>query len=675
MIFDSIKSAIALYGLGTETQRFLSDHGDKLSVVGLLDGFRIDGEMYGYPIIPLEETIEKNVSRIIVIARPGSCKAITKRIGGFCKQNGIELFDVRGRDLLAPADVAYDFHSVKGYTISDLKNEIKEADVVSFDLFDTLVARKVWQYSDVFELVDMRMRENGIVIPDLAQFRLRAEKELSKDKSPKLVEIYDKVLEWAGTDMVSDRDIADIEWTTDRSVIFPREDVCTVFREAVDSGKRVVITSDCYYEKTQIESLLESAGITGYDKLIISSEYGTLKTQGLFDELVALYPNKKILHIGDDELADIECATNKGIDTFRIYSGIQLLDILGGLGLEEHMRTLADRVKVGQFISSIFNSPFVFENNDRRLCVYNSEDIGYLFCAPMITDFVHWMKNRVQSDGIGQILFGARDGYLPQKLYEMLESDERSVYFYTSRTAAIRAGVESREDIEYVDSMKYSGSLDEATKVRFGIDVSDGAGVDRFARILDKAKQQRENYKKYIDSLGIGEGETAFFDFVAKGTTQMYLDKLFKQHIKGFYFLQLEPEFMADKGLDIEPFYSDEEKDSSAIFDNYYILETVLTAPHPQMLEIDDAGKPVFASESRTESDLKVFERTQAGIVRFFRDYTDILPASAREVNKQLDEDLLALINKVRILDEDFLSIKVEDPFFGRMTDIRDVLG
>ncbi|WP_026667948.1 hypothetical protein [Butyrivibrio sp. AE2005] len=63
---------------------------------------------------------------------------------------------------------------------------------------------------------------------------------------------------------------------------------------------------------------------------------------------------------------------------------------------------------------------------------------------------------------------------------------------------------------------------------------------------------------------------------MAKGTTQMYLQKLFAQHIKGFYFLQLEPEFMADKGLDIEPFYSDEEKNSSAIFDNYYILETIL---------------------------------------------------------------------------------------------------
>lgn len=41
----------------------------------------------------------------------------------------------------------------------------------------------------------------------------------------------------------------------------------------------------------------------------------------------------------------------------------------------------------------------------------------------------------------------------------------------------------------------------------------------------------------------------------------------------------------------------------------------------------------------------------------------------------ELDEKLLSLINKVWIKDNDFLSIKVEDPFFGRMTDIKDVIG
>lgn len=666
---------VALYGLGTETERFIAEHGKEYNIVGLLDGFRTDGEIYGYPIITLDEALQRKALKIIVVARPGSCKAITKRIGGFCEKNGIELFDVRGNDLLAPVTVTYDFSAINGNSIADLKRKIDGADVVSFDLLDTLVARRVYSYTDIFELVDIRLHGIGIDIPDFTHLRLSAEKELSKERSPKLVEIYEEVLKRSGVDTISAEELANIEWSADIPVMIRRDKVCNIMREAADLGKSVVITSDCYYGKDQLGHLLDVLGITGYEKMLVSSEYGTLKTQELFDELITLYPDKRILHIGDDETADIVNAAAHGIDTFRLYGGIQLFDALGGLGLEKHMHSLSDRVKTGMFIARIFNDPFVFEDSERRLCVDDAKNIGYLFCAPMITDFVHWMRDEIKEDGIGEILFGARDGYLLEKLYRMIDPETDAIYFMTSRTAAIRAGMENEEDIAYVEAMKYSGPPEEALKVRFGIEATLSNDTDMDALILEKAKQQRNNYRRYISKLGIGKVEMAFFDFVAKGTTQMYLQKVFAEHMKGFYFLQLEPEFMADKGLDIEPFYSDEEKDKSAIFDNYYILETVLTAPHPQMLEMDDDGEPVYAKDTRSDRDLAVFEKAQSGIIDFFRNYTDIVPESVRVSSKELDEILLSLVNRVRILDEDFLSVKVEDPFFGRMTDIRDVIG
>ena len=293
----------------------------------------------------------------------------------------------------------------------------------------------------------------------------------------------------------------------------------------------------------------------------------------------------------------------------------------------------------------------------------------------MITDFVLWMKRSAEEQGYKQLLFCARDGYLPIKLYEKVATSAKSFYFLSSRTAAIRAGMENPEDIEYVDSMKYFGSADEALKRRFGIDAANVSCAEREEEILRKSGMQRENYKKYIEKLDIDEGAIGMFDFVAKGTTQMYLQKLFAQHIKGFYFLQLEPEFMADKGLDIEPFYSDEEKNSSAIFDNYYILETILTAPFPQLEEFDENGEPVFTKETRSKTDIEAFEKAQKGIIEYFEKYIELVPEAARIENKTLDEKILALVNKVHIEDEDFLKLKVEDPFFGRMTDIRDVIG
>ncbi len=676
---------IALYGLGTETERFLTQYASTLSIIGLLDGFKDSGEIYGYPIIPLSTLSAHDVNLIIVIARPGSCKAIAKRIGEFCIAHNIVLFDVRGRDLLTSTTVSYEFSSVTGSSKQDLHEQIEDADVISFDLFDTLVMRKTLSYTDVFELLNIRLRDLGIYIPDFVKLRLYAEKELSKTSAPRLEEIYERVLKLAGGNFVTATELAKMEWKQDFDLLAARDDVRDVFKTVVEAGKKVVITTDSYYSKEQIERILEKYSFTGFDNLFVSCEHGTAKNGKLFDVVKQSYVNQYILHIGDDEYADIEKAKEHGLSSFRIYSAVDLLDALGGLGLDE-AQTISDRVKVGLFLSRIFNSPFWFEKSAQPLSVKSASDIGYLFCAPMITDFIIWMKVSTDGQGFNNILFGARDGYLVGRLFRMIgndggsgvedESGQKSFYFLTSRTAAIRAGMESEADIEYVDSMKYFGGPEEALKVRFGIEVEDASSIDRTALILEKSRKQRENYKLYIDKLGVDDEGLALFDFVAKGTTQMYLNRLFKnQHLKGFYFLQLEPEFMADKGLDIEPFYSDEEKNTSAIFDNYYILETMLTSPYPQMLEMDDNGSPVFAEETRNDIDINVFKRAQDGIEQYFRDYITILPEKDRIVNKALDEKLLELVNKVKILDEEFMAIKVEDPFFGRMTDIKDVIG
>ena len=667
---------IALYGLGTETERFLKEYGDGISVVGLLDGFREDGEIYGYPIIPMQEAFDQGIRIVIVIARPGSCKAIAKRIGDACREHEVSLFDVRGRDLLVKQNVSYDFCAFNGESKSELIRKIDQAVIVSFDLFDTLIMRKVLTYTNIFDLLEARLTEQGVYIPDFARLRLSAEKECSKENAPTLVDIYEDVLRRAGGSFLSAEELTQMEWELDRSLMLPRYSVCEVFKNAVRQGKRIMITTDSYYREEQIREILASFQIEGYEALLVSCEKGTSKTLKLYDDLLDMNGRitSGILHIGDDETADIEYARNHGIDTYRIYSGLDLYDLLGGLGAEKEVVCLADRVKAGLFVSRMFNDPFVFEDGDRRLSVSDAFEIGYLCCAPIISDFSIWLRDRVKQERIPQVLFCARDGFLVGRLYRRIDTDTKSYYFLASRTAAIRAGVERDDDISYVDSMKYFGTEEDNLRVRFGIETSN-IRSGRNEAILKRSGVLRRNYKKYIDKLGVQNADTAMFDFVAKGTTQMYLQKLFEQRIKGFYFLQLEPEFMADKGLDIEPFYTDEEKNTSAIFDNYYILETMLTSPYPQAEEFDEDGNPVYSSETRSEQDIRCFKRAQDGIVAYFDDYISILPETERVQNKRLDEIFLSMVNSVRIEDEEFMSLTVEDPFFGRMTAITDVIG
>ena len=675
---------LLIYGLSTETERVLNEWNGKYNVIGLLDGFKTSGQQFGYPILDINDVVKLENIIIIVVARPGSCKAIAKRIGDLCRENNVELFDIRGKDLLADTRVVYDFTAAQGYTRQDLLSAIENAKVVSFDLFDTLAIRNISSFEGVLKLVDARFREKGINIPNFVNKRLKIEKELSFDNAPKLREIYSEVMKDVGEFGFSADELAGIEFEVDKSLIEERRDVVDLLNELVKKNKLIYITSDSYYTKEQISQILERIGVASVTDVLISCEYGTSKTGNLFEELKAVSGEADILHVGDDIVADIESAKRHGINTFQIYSAAELLELVGGLKLSETENSLSDQIKVGMFVANLFNSPFQFEDDEKRIHAEDAKDVGYLFCAPMIMDFTKWFEEESKDAGNTNRWLCARDGYLLKRLYEIMFPSQKAEYFYTSRISAIRAGVESIDDIEYVDGMKFSGECKENLKIRFGIsaEVLDTADIDngqegllKYSKaILDNSKRKKENNLKYIEKLDVQYGSISFFDFVAKGTSQMYIQRLTQNPIKGLYFLQLEPEFMKDKNLDIKPFYTEMERDSSAIFDNYYILETLLTSPEASVDEFDEEGNPVFAKETRTDKDIACFMRAQDGIIEYVKKYISICPVSESSINKKLDEIFLTLVHNVEIRDKDFLSLTVEDPFFNRMTDITDVL-
>lgn len=675
---------IALYGLGTETERTLNEWDGKYNVIGLLDGFKTEGEQFGYPIIDIRDVVKQNNVIIIVVARPGSCKAIVKRIGDICKANNVELYDIRGKNLLQDTKVVYDFKSVNGYKKAELIEQIKRVDIISFDLFDTLIVRNVLSSADVIELSEARLEEKGINIPGFANRRIGAEKKLSNGKAPRLVDIYEDVLLGNHIENVTANQLAELEYKTDISLLQPRKEMVGLIHIIKEMGKQVYIISESYYSQNQIEQILNSCGISGIDKLFVSSEYDAGKTSGLYEKVISSAESRNILHIGDDVVADVEAAKRSGIQAFKIYSSTELLDAVGGLNLTEDLWDISDKIRVGMFAADIFNSPFQFEDEDEKIHVDDAEDVGYLFCAPMILDFAYWFGKQAEKLSLSNILFCARDGYLLQRFYSKIYPEAKTNYLLTSRTSAIRAGVLDETDIAYIDSMKFSGELEENLKVRFGIDAEsidiedidvEEKGLLRYKKsILSAAQVKKQNNRRYIESLSLDDKPIALFDFVAKGTSQMYIQKLMPNDICGLYFLQLEPEFMKDKGLKIQPFYTETQRDQSAIFDNYYILETLLTSPDSSVDEFDNAGQPVYAEETRSEKDIACFMRAQEGIIEYVDKYLRLCPRKKIKINKKLDEVFLTLIHSIEIRDKDFLELTVEDPFFNRMTDIKDVL-
>lgn len=680
LIFNDYKGhPIALYGLGTETERVLAKLGEDFCVVGLLDGFRDDGFIYGKRIMPLSDCIAKKVELIIVVARPGSCRAIAKRIGGFCKENKIDLIDVRGKNLCVQNKITYDLKNISGITKEQLTAFADANDMISFDLFDTLVMRRVLFASDVIELVECKLKEKKVYINDFCKKRQQAEKELSREASPTLEKIYQFVLEQYESIDISAKELAEIEWTIDYQLVVPRQEMVDFARNLHRRGKPIYIVTDSYYQREWIEKILAKSGITFFSDILVSCEFNMSKTQNLFSELNKIAMGRKCLHIGDDLTADIESAKKQKIFACQIYSGFELLEQVGYFGMWEHMDHLASRIKVGMFIARMFNSPFQFETDSRKLYLKNASDIGYLLIAPMITDFTVWFRQQIKNEKLENIWFSARDGYLVKKLYEILDGSNDAVYFLTSRLAAIRSGIEDEADIEYVGGMKYSGTLQEQLKVRFGISVSseetENKTLSDFSQNIEReVYRNRKNYQTYIEKINVKEGDIAFFDFVAKGTSQMYISRLVDNNLKGFYFIQLEKEYMEDKMLDIKPFFENTEFENSTIYEDYYILETIMTSNEPSVIGFDEKGNAVYAIETRSEEDLNCCIEIQNGIVDFFRTYIQICPQNEMYVDKKLDEIFLGLIHNFSILDKGFMALRVEDPFFNRMTDMADLV-
>ena len=675
---------IVIYGLGTETERTLLEWDGKYNVIGLLDGFKTEGEQFGYPILDIKDIVKQDNVIVIVVARPGSCKAIAKRIGDICRANNVALYDIRGKDLLQDTRVVYDFKSVNGYKKTELLEQIKQADIVSFDLFDTLIVRNVLSSADVIELLEARLEEKGISIPGFVDKRIGAEKKLSNGKAPKLVNIYEDVLSDNHKETVTANQLAELEYQTDISLLQSRKEMVDLIYIVKRMGKQIYITSESYYSQSQIEQILNSCGIGGIDKLFVSCEYDVGKISGLYERVIDFAESRNILHIGDDVVADVEAAKRSGIKAFQIYSSSELLDSVGGLNLTEDIQDISDKIRIGMFLASLFNSPFQFEDDEKKIHVDDAADVGYLFCAPMVLDFAYWFGRQVKKLNLSNILFCARDGYLLQILFSKLYPEAETNYLLTSRISAIRAGVSDEADIAYIDSMKFSGVVEENLKIRFGIDVGnidhedidvEANGLLKYKKpILNAAQVKKQNNRKYIESLSLDDKPIALFDFVAKGTSQMYLQKLLSNDIYGLYFLQLESEFMEDKGLKIQPFYTEAERDKSAIFDNYYILETLLTSPEASIDEFDSDGQPIYAEETRSKKDIACVMRTQEGIVKYVDKYLRLCPWGKIRNNKKLDEMFLTLIHNIEIRDKDFLELIVEDPFFNRMTDVKDVL-
>lgn len=368
-------------------------------------------------------------------------------------------------------------------TVSDLimtvKARIDSIDVLSIDMFDTLLVRRVHD-PDLVKNATTRFIHSLAQQQDLwSSFALvekaRNEIEASHRKNNGenfpdyeanyqhfMPEVLDSI--FANSPAYKGKfkqelliKVTDYEIQIESAMLVARAEFVAFLEYLKEHKKRVFLLSDIYLPSELLTRLLADKSLDHYFEAIVSSaDSFQAKASGAgFSLLEENYSLDKAhwVHIGDNPWSDGEKPTEFGIDAY-VITDVQ----------EAKRKQIAKRydylarkqpIWVGRNIQQIM-LPLEGENIERSALYAD----GYQFFAYLFGSMLFKLKSRVDELGIKKLYFCAREGWMLKKCWELMapilwpqDSEKYELhYLYVSRLSlgkASRANVGLRfDDIE-----------------------------------------------------------------------------------------------------------------------------------------------------------------------------------------------------------------------------------
>lgn len=315
----------------------------------------------------------------------------------------------------------------------DFAKELSQYDVISFDVFDTLIFRPFSSPTDLFYVLG-----DELEYMDFKRIRMEMEWKAREKKYKKehhyevnLEEIYAVLSDETGIDAVvaMGREI-ELEY----EFCFANPYMKLVVDELRKLKKRVIITSDMYLHTECIQTLLEKCEYGLFDSYYVSCDMGKSKSKGDLYEEVRKQEERKtgrsnltFIHVGDNIVADVKNSQNHGFES-RHYRNV---NEMGMQYRPEDMSCITGSIYRGLVNTHIHNG----------LYEYSREyEYGYIYGGLFVTGYCQFIHDYVHRHKTDRILFLARDGDVLIKAYRLLypEDAEMCRYVYWSRLAATK---------------------------------------------------------------------------------------------------------------------------------------------------------------------------------------------------------------------------------------------
>lgn len=363
--------------------------------------------------------------------------------------------------------------------LEDLKEKIILADdeYVSFDIFDTLVNRPFYCPEDLFSFIDKEFEHLNNCNLSFKKIRIDAEtieRKLCYQRHPEwqdvtLDEIYNCIEDIYHIDHEKVTKLKNKEIELEIEFSGCRNAGKELYEAALLSGKKIVLISDMYLTEDIIKLILNKHGYTEYYKIYLSSQKRLTKNSGdLFKFVVRdleLNKNFHIYHFGDTWNSDYVNSEKNGFSPIFFPKAKEVFENKINGVCTNNLSRIAENCcgniididsinsSVGQGIlyalvyNQYFDNPYRTFNPESD---YNIDPylIGYYALGMHLIGLAMWINQICKERNVDTIHFLARDGYMPQKVYDMLfeHTGQKTNYLYASRKSVMTGMIKSKID-------------------------------------------------------------------------------------------------------------------------------------------------------------------------------------------------------------------------------------
>jgi HAD superfamily hydrolase (TIGR01549 family) len=546
------------------------------------------------------------------------------------------------KDNSYPSWSAWRFDLYTNRSWEDIHRIIHSSQVklIAFDIFDTLLCRPLLDPETVKTLVSLKA--GGEAGRLYQEYRAMAESQARQKKGSDvgLDEIYFELGKVTRLSAEVLTELKQIEEDVEASSLQPRQEAVELYRQALATGKPVVLVSDMFLPRDLIEKSLQRAGIDHCDKFFLSNEIGLRKENGdLYRHVLAHYEIEpaELLMVGDNERSDIQVPCDMGASFIHLLRPVELARGLPRFFniISEHERRsdIDAELTLGLVLRKNFSPVFYPEFEPDSIVKVTPYNWGYSLVGPLLVSFVDWLLRTSRADGIRKLYFLSREGKIIQQAYdswcEGIEDHPNSEYLIASRRAAGVAAITGLEDIlDIAKTNYYQNTLENFLLIRYGLTLSEekwqecdrlfNLGRDTLITVLNRqvkhlapllealepeikaqAEKEREAFLHYLEEKGLGmKGEKAVVDIGYGGSVQGYLNKLLSQEVHGYYMMtDVRSQRVARlwkvllRGCFVEN--SSQSADAPLIYLKSFNIEKLLSSNEAQVefYEPDDSGK------------------------------------------------------------------------------------